>query len=87
MHTVKAASVFMKVELTIDQTKEIPNGAVTVLKKEPLKRLPYHFSQCHLVLRRAVTDGVTLCDGKKEVSMKVEEILQRTRENADDWFY
>lgn len=77
----------MKIELTIDRTTEFLKDVVSVQGQELLNRLPYHFSQCHLEIGLAVSDGVTLCDGKKEVSMKVEKILQRTRENADDWFY
>ena len=43
----------MKVELTIDRTKELPKGAVPALEKELLKRLQNHFDDCSLVIRRA----------------------------------
>lgn len=77
----------MKVELTIDRTKEIPKGAVPALEKELLKRLQNQFDDCSLVIRRAGSDGLSVYGGEKEVKKTVEEILQQTWESADDWFY
>ncbi|WP_449568459.1 DinI-like family protein [Lelliottia nimipressuralis] len=77
----------MKVELTIDLTKELPNGAVPALVKELLKRLQNQFDECSLVIRRAGSDGLNVYGGEKEVKKKVEEILQQTWESAGDWFY
>ncbi|MGN8238644.1 DinI-like family protein [Enterobacter soli] len=77
----------MKVELTIDRTKELPKGAIPALEKEILKRLQSHFDECSLVIRRAGSDGLSVSGGEKEVKKKVEEILQQTWESADDWFY
>lgn len=77
----------MKVELTIDRTKELPKGAVPALEKELLKRLQNQFDECSLVIRRAGSDGLSVYGGEKEAKKKVEEILQQTRESADDWFY
>ncbi|EPC0967103.1 DinI-like family protein [Enterobacter hormaechei] len=77
----------MKVELTIDHTKELPKGAVSALEKELLKRLLNQFDECRLVLHRADSDGLSVYGGEKEVKKKVEEILQQTWESADDWFY
>ena len=39
----------MKVELTIDRTKELPKGAVPALEKELLKRLQNQFDEYSLV--------------------------------------
>ncbi|QMR77732.1 DinI-like family protein [Enterobacter sp. RHBSTW-00175] len=77
----------MKVELTIDRTKELPKGAVPALEKVLLKRLQNQFEDCSLVIRRAGSDGLSVSGGEKEVKKKVEEILQQTWESVDDWFY
>jgi len=77
----------MKVELTIDRTKELPNGAVPALEKELLKRLQNQFDECSLVIRRAGSDGLSVYGGEKEAKKTVEEILQQTWESTDDWFY
>lgn len=77
----------MKVELTIDRTKELPKGAVPALEKELLKRLQNQFDECNLVIRRAGSDGLSVYGIEKEAKKKVEEILQQTWESADDWFY
>ncbi|MDP9944385.1 DinI-like family protein [Enterobacter ludwigii] len=77
----------MKVELTIDRTKELPKGTVSVLKKELLKQLQIQFEECSLIVRRAGSDGLSVYGGEKEAKKKVEEILQQTWESADDWFY
>lgn len=77
----------MKVELTIDRTKKLPNGAVPALEKELLKRLQNQFEDCSLVIRRAGSDGLSVYGGEKEAKKTVEGILQETWESADDWFY
>ncbi|MHA0960836.1 DinI-like family protein [Enterobacter cancerogenus] len=77
----------MKVELTIDRTKKLPNGAVPALEKELLKRLQNQFEDCSLVVRRAGSDGLSVYGGEKEAKKTVEGILQDTWESADDWFY
>ncbi|WP_426770986.1 DinI-like family protein [Enterobacter cloacae complex sp. 379K3] len=77
----------MKVELTIDRTKELPEGAVPALERELLKRLQSQFDECNLIVRRAGSDGLSVWVGEKEAKKKVEEILQQTWESADDWFY
>ena len=77
----------MKVELTIDRTKELPEGAVPALERELLKRLQSQFDECCLIVRRAGSDGVSVYGGEKEAKKTVEEILQQTWESADDWFY
>ena len=77
----------MKVELTIDRTKELPEGAVPALERALLKRLQSQFDECCLIVRRAGSDGLSVYGGEKEAKKKVEEILQQTWESADDWFY
>ncbi|PWY09647.1 DinI-like family protein [Citrobacter koseri] len=77
----------MKVELTIDRTKKLPDGAVPALEKELLKRLNNQYENCSLIIRRAGSDGLSVFGGDKEDKKKIEKILQETWESADDWFY
>ncbi|MGR6941550.1 DinI-like family protein [Klebsiella aerogenes] len=77
----------MKVELTIDRTKELPKGVVPVLEKELFKRLQNQFDGCRLAIRLASSVRLSVYGGEKEVEKKVEEILQDTWKSADDWFY
>ena len=42
----------MKVELTIDRSRELPKRAVPALEKELLKRLGNHYENCSLSIRR-----------------------------------
>lgn len=77
----------MKVELTIDRRKKLPEGAMPALEKELLKRLSDQFEDCSLIVRRAGSDGLSVYGGAKEAKNAVEGILQDTRESADDWFY
>lgn len=77
----------MKVELTIDRTKELPKGAIPALEKELLKRLSNQFEDCSLVIRRAGSDGLSVFGGDKDDKKKIEKILQETWESADDWFH
>jgi hypothetical protein len=74
----------MRVELTIDRTKNLPDGALPALEAELLSRLTKQFSDCKLTIRRASNDGLTVFGGDK---IEVEEILQETWESADEWFY
>ncbi|MBJ8865289.1 DinI-like family protein [Citrobacter koseri] len=77
----------MKVELTIDRTKKLPDGAVPALEKELLKRLNNQYENCSLIIRRAGSDGLSVFGGDKDDKKKIEKILRETWESADDWFY
>ncbi|MDM3524766.1 DinI-like family protein [Citrobacter sp. Ca226] len=77
----------MKVELTIDHTKEFPKGALSVLEKELLKRLNNQYENCSLVIRRTGLDSLSVFGGNKDDKKNIESILQETWESADDWFY
>ncbi len=68
----------MKVELTIDCSKELPKGAVPALEKELSKRLQNQFDECSLVIRRAGSHGLSVYGREKEAKKMVEEILQQT---------
>ncbi|MBC5097021.1 DinI-like family protein [Klebsiella variicola] len=76
----------MKVEITIDRLKKLPDGAVLALEQELLRRLDQNFDNCSLVIRRAGTDGLTVLGGMDGDKKRIEEILQDTWESADDWF-
>lgn len=77
----------MKVELTIDRTKELPKGALPALEKELLKRLNNQYENCSLVIRRTGSDSLSVFGGNKDDKKNIESILQETWESADDWFY
>lgn len=53
----------MKVEITIDRQKILPDGAVPALEKELLRRLDQNFNNCSLVIRRASSNGLTVLRG------------------------
>ena len=77
----------MRIEVTIDKTKKLPEGAIPALEVELLRRLNQSYEDCKLTIRRAGSDGLSIfggIDGDKET---IEEILQDTWESADDWFY
>lgn len=77
----------MKVEITIDRTKELPKGALPALEKELLKRLNHQYEDCSLIIRRAGSDGLSVFGADKDDKKIIEKILQETWESADDWFY
>ena len=77
----------MRVELTIDRTKELPKGAVLALEKELSRRLNQQYDDCSLVIRRAGSDGLIVYGARGDDKKEIEKILQDTWESADDWFY
>ncbi|EMD6815289.1 DinI-like family protein [Citrobacter koseri] len=77
----------MKIEVTIDRTKQLPDGAVPALEQELLRRLERNFDDCNLIIRRAGSDGLSIIGGADDDKKRIEEILQETWESADDWFY
>lgn len=77
----------MKIEITIDRTKKLPDGAVPALELELLKRISQSYTNCKLIIRRASSDGLSIIGGEKSDKKCIEEILQQTWESADDWFY
>lgn len=77
----------MRVEITIERTKKLPDGAMSALESELSKRLNNEFSGCKLTVRSAATDSLSVMGGDKEQKEAVETILQETWESADDWFY
>ncbi|MCK7285406.1 DinI-like family protein [Enterobacter asburiae] len=56
----------MKIELTIDRMKKLPDGAIPALESELLKRLSKQFDECQLTIKRATNDGLTVFGGRQE---------------------
>ncbi|EME1359695.1 TPA: DinI-like family protein [Klebsiella aerogenes] len=77
----------MKVEITIDRRKKLPDGAVPALEKELLRRHDQNFNNRSFIIRRTGTDGLSVLGGMDGDKKRVEQILQDTWESADDWFY
>lgn len=76
----------MRVDVTIDRTKKLPNGAVSALQTELSKRLARRYEDCTLSVRLAGTDNLSVTSVEKNDKKLIEEILQETWESADDWF-
>lgn len=74
----------MRIELSIDRMKKLPDGAISPLESELLKRLSKQFDDCQLTLRRSSNDGLTVFGGDIK---EAEHIVQETWESADEWFY
>ncbi|HCB0645416.1 TPA: DinI family protein [Klebsiella variicola subsp. variicola] len=77
----------MKIEVSINKNKELPDGAVPALEKELLRRISADFNDCSIRIRRASMDGLSIIGCEKGDKKRIEEILQETWESADDWFY
>lgn len=77
----------MKIELTINKSKELPRGAILALEKELLKRLQNQYENCNLTIRRGSQDGLSIVGAADGDKKRIQSILQETWESADDWFY
>ncbi|UNI52488.1 DinI-like family protein [Klebsiella oxytoca] len=77
----------MRIEVTIDKDKKLPDGAVPALQKELLRRISKKYNNCTLSIRRAGSDGLSVFGGADRDKETIAEILQETWESADDWFY
>ncbi|EBH1178048.1 DinI family protein [Salmonella enterica] len=77
----------MKIELTINKSKELPRGAIPALEKELLKRLQSQYENCNLTIRRGSQDGLSIVGAADDDKKRIQSILQETWESADDWFY
>ncbi|EDV3470675.1 DinI family protein [Salmonella enterica subsp. enterica] len=77
----------MKIELTINKSKELPRGAIPALEKELLKRLRNQYENCNLTIRRGSQDGLSIVGAADGDKKRIQSILQETWESADDWFY
>ncbi|EAB1815093.1 DinI family protein [Salmonella enterica] len=77
----------MKIELTINKSKELPRGAIPALEKELLKRLQNQYENCNLTIRRGSQDGLSIVGAADGDKKRIQSILQETWESADYWFY
>ncbi|EFU5275503.1 DinI family protein [Salmonella enterica] len=77
----------MKIELTINKSKELPRCAIPALEKELLKRLQNQYENCNLTIRRGGQDGLSIVGATDGDKKRIQSILQETWESADDWFY
>ncbi|EAU3240338.1 DinI family protein [Salmonella enterica] len=77
----------MKIELTINKSKELLRGAIPALEKELLKRLQNQYENCNLTIRRGSQDGLSIVGAADGDKKRIQSILQETWESADDWFY
>lgn len=53
----------MKVEITIDRKKKLPDGAEPTLEAELLRRLNQKYENCQVIVRRAGVDGLSVFGG------------------------
>ncbi len=53
----------MKVEVTIDKHKKLPDGAIPALEQELLRRLSQSYDDCKLTIRRTGNDGLSVLGG------------------------
>ncbi|EJZ7019523.1 DinI family protein [Salmonella enterica] len=74
----------MKIELTINKSKELPRGAIPALEKELLKRLQNQYENCNLTIRRGSQDGLSIVGAADGDKKRIQSILQETWESADD---
>lgn len=73
----------MKIEVTIDRIKKLPDGAVPALEQELLMRISQSYTGCKLVARRDGSDGLNIIGGGKTDKKRIEEILQETWESVN----
>lgn len=76
----------MRVEVTIDKTKQLPAGAVEAFKTEFEKRLTRDYPDAKFSVRRAGNDGMSVLGGSPDDREAIDMMLQETWESADDWF-
>lgn len=53
----------MKVEVTIDKHKKLPDGAIPALEQELLRRLSQSYDDYKLTIRRTSNDGLSVLGG------------------------
>jgi DNA-damage-inducible protein I len=76
----------MRVEVTIDKTKQLPPGAVEAFRAEFEKRLTRDYPDAKFSVRRAGNDGMSVLGGSPDDREAIDMMLQETWESADDWF-
>ncbi len=78
----------MRVEITVAKTSPFPSGAMDALTAELSRRIDEEFpdGQNHVKVCYATANQLSVLGGGKEMHDRISDILQETRESADDWF-
>ncbi|EKS6155801.1 DinI-like family protein [Salmonella enterica] len=80
----------MRIEISIAKEKisKMPKGSTEALKQEMTRRVSKRYDDVEVIVKSASNDGLSVfrVTDKDEAKAFVQETLQDTRENADDWF-
>ncbi|EAB4307488.1 hypothetical protein FNY09_22965 [Salmonella enterica] len=80
----------MRIEISIAKEKisKMPKGSVEALKQEMTRRVSKRYDDVEVIVKSASNDGLSVfrVTDKDEAKAFVQETLQDTWENADDWF-
>ncbi|HCM6214469.1 TPA: DNA damage-inducible protein I [Klebsiella oxytoca] len=78
----------MRIEVSIAKSTALPNGALDALNNELSRRIEQQFpsTSSQVTVRYAANNNLSVIGGLKEDKDRISEILQETRESADDWF-
>lgn len=74
----------MRVEVTIDKKKKLPDDVVPALGSELSRRIGQNYEGSKLTVCRANIDGLNVVGGEKIDKQRSEEILQETWESANE---
>lgn len=82
--------IIMRVEISIakKKAKTMPKGSIDALNQELKKRLSMRYKDVEVIVKTASNDGLSVLRSADKEGDKtyVQEVLQETWENADDWF-
>ncbi|ECW3825714.1 DinI-like family protein [Salmonella enterica] len=80
----------MRIEISIAKEKisKMPKGSTEALKQEMTRRVSKRYDDIEVIVKSASNDGLSVfrVTDKDEAKAFVQETLQDTWENADDWF-
>lgn len=77
----------MRVEIMIYCGNRLLYWAIPTLEKQLVMCLTHNYPECKLNIRRAGIVGLNVLGADKLDKKRIEEILQETRESANEWFY
>ncbi|EJX4185179.1 DinI-like family protein [Salmonella enterica] len=81
----------MRIEISIAKEKisKMPKGSTKALKQEMTRRVSKRYDDVEVIVKSASNDGLSVfrVTDKDEAKAFVQETLQDTWENADDWFF
>ncbi|MGJ3448627.1 DinI-like family protein [Enterobacter sp. PTB] len=80
----------MRIEISIAKEKisKMPKGSTEALKQEMTRRVSKRYDDVEVIVKSASNDGLSVfrVTDKDDAKAFVQETLQDTWENADDWF-